>query len=442
LNLTAGTSTSSLTIPITVPSSLFSKRIRGLDVVLTFTATSAPADLLLTNLKITIPYKNNTWTVFDRIRANLDTTPASAYIQGGTNTTTCRVSPRFFISYSYITGSGENYSEAGLSPAVSTSYNIVGSNYCLKGIDASATIPALSKQGCYYAGSVGPAGTTITSTTWSFASINGAVLPFNEPTINVVITDASNATSYAGYTLTVKLEVEVDAGDVPYVIFGPNRSGVYNELEGQGPSYVADIGAVGFDTNKPNVDILSCPCEIDSTLQDRQYPKSFPADSRFICGTKKYGPSGNRELQAAYATQTYYYQNQTSRPPLLGGSQITANFFSIFDTIPHRASPNLINVVNTQSPVLQVLPSAAFISSSVTRDLGSVTVPFELNLPKLYMGLRIQFNSSVVQPVNAVLAVNNPRMYNNYQGAISAAGSVTVATTGFILNIGMQSGNC
>lgn len=442
MNLTAGASASSLTIPINVASNLFSNRIRGLDVLLTFTATAASSPLPLTNLTISIPYKNNTWVVFDQIRANLDTTPATAYVPAGTSTTTYRVSSRFWASgYTYSnSASGENYNELGLAPTVASSYTNVSSQDFLKGLDAGAAIPALSQQGCYYPASVGLTGTSLSRPTWSMTTTNNVVLPFNEPTINVVISDATNTTSYANYTLTVKLEVEVDAGDVPYVIFGPNRSGVYNELEGYGPSYVADIGIFGNDFARPNIDILNCPCEIDSTLQDRKYPKSFPADSRFFCGTRKYGPSGNRENQAAYSTETYYYQDGSSRPPLLGGSQITANFFNLFDTLPHRASTNMPDALLRQAPVLQVLPPAASISSGTIKNLvGGLSFKLNAVLP-LTLAASPSLTTTVTNPV---LSFNRPIMYNGWKTeAVSCKANTITANNALRLNIGLQSGNC
>jgi hypothetical protein len=146
-------------------------------------------------------------------------------------------------------------------------------------------------------------------------------------------------------------------------------------------------------------------------------------------------------LQAAYATQTYYYQNQTSRPPLLGGSQITANFFSIFDTIPHRASPKLIDDINTQRPVLQVLPSSAFVRSGANIYLaGSINSLMSVTTTNSQNVLRGCVGSG------AGVLTNTGTLYTAIFGSISAAAAVTntpvpASAPGLNLILSMKS-NC
>ena len=445
------------TLPITIPAASYSRRIRGLDVKLKFTATSAATPIPLSSWSVTIPYKLNTWTVLDRVKANVDFLPAvapsTAFVPAGTATTTYRVSDRFGSKSSYTyrpSGSTELYSEQGLNPTNSGSYTFSSPNYYLNGINESATVPALSKQGCYYPVSVDPSTSAVTEQQWSMRSADGVIYPFDEPTINVVIKDYSSAASYANYTLEVILEIEVDAGELPYVLFGPNRSGVFNEMPGSGPSYVADIGSFSQGVNNgvyPTVEVLSCPCEIDSSLLDRLYPKGFPADSRFICGTKKYGPSGNRELQAAHAAEEYYNPSTGAlvRKALLAGNNITANFFNIFDTIPHRALISMGDQLAIKNPKMHVLPAGAFISTSgdvlmsVSAPAGSSSVGLSSGtVMGVYRGL-----GTVSAPSTSAfqLLTNSSILYNKPLFAATTPCVSSVASSNLSEWVGMFS-NC
>lgn len=432
-----GTGTTTQIIPITVPASVYSKRIRGLDVVLTFTATSAATPIPLSSWNIKIPYKNNTWTVLGRVKANT----AQAFIAPGTAITKFRVSDRFSTAKAYFY---DTYTEVGLSPAsISSSYTL-NTNYYLNGYAASPAVPALSKQGCYYPVTVNPSTNDVTLESWSMTSANGAVYPFNEPTIDVVIEDFSGATSYAGYTIKVTLEIEVDASDVPYVIFGPSKSGVFNEIQGLGPSYAADTQSFLEDTT---ISLSSCPCEINNApntvynINTRKRRPAFPADSKFICGTRKYGPSGNRENQAAYVGETRYdpVTQAFIRDPLLRGNRVTANFFSLFDTIPHRALLSMPDTLYAKGSTLQVLGTNAFVAG------GGSTV----NLITVTPALKLNTTSSLTVGLSArsslILSTKTAVMYNKTLfGSVALRSTVTTvntASTGFRLIVNMYS-NC
>jgi hypothetical protein len=437
-----GSGPSTQTIPITIPASLYSKRIRGLDVVLTFTAVSATTPIPLSSWNIKIPYKNNTWTVLGRVKANTDTTAAPAYIPIGTAVTSFRVSDRFNTIKAYTYGT---YTEVGSNPAVATSYTL-STNYYLNGYATSPDVPALSKQGCYYPVTVDPTTSVVTQESWSMTSPSGAVYPFNEPTINVVIEDITSAASYA-YTVSVTLEVEVDASDVPYVLFGPSKSGVFNEVQGLGPSYAADpVSFQEYSGVYPSIEIQSCPCAINNlpnavyNIPLRKKRAAFPADSNFICGTKKYGPLGNRENVAAYVFQDV--SNPASpfqfiRGPLFGG-KITANFFSLFDTVPHRALLSMSDTLYAKGSTLQVLGTNAFVAVLNIWQLNAVTPALKLNTTSR---LTVGPSASSSLRLSTISAV----MYNKTLfGSASLRSTVTTvntASTGFRLIVNMYS-NC
>mgnify|MGYP003344607815 CR=1 FL=1 len=161
-------------------------------------------------------------------------------------------------------------------------------------------------------------------------------------------------------------------------MFGPSRSGVYNELPGYGPSFVADIGsfsAVASTSDGKNLAGENCPCEI-LALRYRNFAKAFPSDPSFICGTRKYGPLGNRENQAAYVTDTFFDPvTSSTRNPLLAGSKITANFFSLFDTLPHRPMGNMAERLLDSPPSLTVIPSDAVLALGTVWQLFSSPTP-------------------------------------------------------------------
>ena len=438
-----GSGPSTQTIPITIPASLYSKRIRGLDVVLTFTAVSATTPIPLSSWNIKIPYKNNTWTVLGRVKANTDTTAAPAYIPIGTAVTSFRVSDRFntIKAYTYDT-----YTEVGSNPAVAGSYTL-STNYYLKGYATSPTVPALSKQGCYYPVTVDPTTSVVTQESWSMTSPSGAVYPFNEPTINVILEDITSAASYA-YTVSVTLEVEVDASDVPYVLFGPSKSGVFNEIQGLGPSYAADpVSFREYPGTYPSIEIQSCPCAVNNlpnavyNIPMRKKRAAFPADSNFICGTKKYGPLGNRENQAAYVFDYVYNPAspfQFIRGPLFGG-KVTVNFFSLFDTVPHRALLSMPDTLYAKGSTLQVLGTTAFVSTAGNIwQLNAVTPALKLNTTS-----RLTVGPSARSSL--ILSTKTAVMYNKTLfGSVALRSTVTTvntASTGFRLIVNMYS-NC
>ena len=441
-----GSGTTTQTIPITVPASVYSKRIRGLDVVLTFTAVSAATPIPLSSWNIKIPYKNNTWTVLGRVKANLDIGGALAYIAPGTAVTTFRVSDRFSAAKAYTYGT---YTEIGSNPTVLSSYTFNTNNY-LKGYEASPAVPALSKQGCYYPVTVDPTTSVVTLESWSMTSVSGVVHPFNEPTINVVIEDVSGATSYAGYTVKVTLEIEVDASDVPYVIFGPSKSGVFNEIQGLGPSYAADTQSFLENTGTyPSISLSSCPCEINNSpnpiynFNTRKYRPAFPADSKFICGTRKYGPLGNRENQAAYASETRFNPNDPFTPvrdSLIRGNSITANFFSLFDAVPHRALLSMPDTLYAKGSTLQVLGTTAFATSGNIWQLQTFNPALAL---KLNTTSRLTVGPSARSSL--ILSTKTAVMYNKTLfGSVALRSTVTTvntASTGFRLIVNMYS-NC
>jgi len=453
LTLNSGTGFTSKTIPISIPSSAYSKRIRGLDVKIEVATSAGTVNLPMSSWDITIPYKQNEWVVFKRLKANLDTTPADAFIQASITAATFRISDRFSAASAYAyNGTYEGYTEQGLNPTNSSSYTGI-SPYFLKPINTSAAVPALDKSGCYYPVDVNPSTFAVTNQTWS---VNGttpaaAVLPFNEPIINVIIKDYTSTTNYANCSINITLEIEVDAEELPYVLYGPDKAGVWNELPGVSPSFGADISAFNqYDdafTSSKSRWFRNCPCEIDSTLWDRKYPVGYPADTRFICGTKKYGPSGNRETAAAqvlattYDTETFTIQ---LREPLLK-HKISANFFSVFDTIPHRPFLGINDAVSTLNPSMQVLRSNAFISTGSTVQLNVPSVQTSSAIAEISRQNAPFFRRLAMTTVQSTLLTNNPVLYNKtlYPSAIlcfANAGMAAGKNLGKI--VGLSSTNC
>lgn len=453
----SGAGFTSKTIPISIPSAAYSKRIRGLDVKIEVVTSAGTVNLPMSSWDITIPYKQNEWVVFKRLKANRDTTAADAFIQASTTTSTFRISDRFSPTSAYAyNGTYETYSEQGLDPTNSSSYTGT-SPYFLKPINTAATVPALDKAGCYYPVNVDPGTFFTVIPTWKVDGTTPAavVLPFNEPTINVIIKDYTSAASYANCSINITLEIEVDAEEVPYVLYGPDKAGVWNELPGISPSFGADISAFNpFDDYATGVKsrwLRNCPCELDTgnILLDRKYPVSYPADSRFICGTKKYGGSGNRETAAAQVLDTLYdpFTSLELRIPLLR-FKVSANFFSVFDTIPHRPFLNTKDQIAALNPSLQVLSSAAFIStgssislsggpvlaSGITNNISNTNSPVLRNL---------KMNAGYVA-VQGKLLTNNPVMYNKTLFAAvtcsSSAGMTASRNLGIL--VGIASTNC
>jgi hypothetical protein len=411
LTFIQGTTVSTCTVPINIPPSLFSKRLRGFDITLKFTHSDTGDDIPLSDLTFKLPYKRSTFILLNRVRAQDNF--AYLKVNGGTFVS-LKISDRFHSSkaYSYSENSQDLYSEAGLSPANLNSYTQTSSRFYIKGLDLSPTIiPALSNQGCYYPVSVDPETSSVTVESWNLASTT--VPKFDEQSVNIVIEDVTNTNhSYTGYQVTATIEAEVDASDVPYVIFGPTRSGAWNEIPGLGPSYVADIGS--FSTayaSTANIETLSCPCEAQTStvpILNRKHPKSFISDSSFVCGTKKYGPLGNRENQAAYVTETYL-----TRAPLLKYPRITANFFSIFTVVPHRPAELLNEQVYDLGVTMHSLPSDAFLITGQSINLSSTPIALKFTADNFINthAFLISLHTSTVT-TQAVFSINSPILYN------------------------------
>lgn len=460
LTFVAGTTVSTCTVPITIPAARFSKRLRGFDVTLTFSHAATGGDVPLSDLTFKLPYRRSTFVLLDRVRAGAN--PAYLRVNEGASVS-IKISDRFSPSkaYSYSDNPLDVYSEAGLNPADLSSYVQSSTNFYINGLNLAATIPALSKQGCYYPVSVNPTTFAVTESTWDLAPIT--VPKFDQATVNVVIEDITNTDhSYAGYTVTATIEAEVDASDVPYVIFGPTRSGAWNEIPGLGPSYVADIGDFRSPPQPdqpsgtyPNIESVSCPCEAQ-TIQifDRKYPKSFISDSSFVCGTKKYGPLGNRENQAAYVTEEYIQpaSPNLSRDPLLKNPRITANFFSVFTVVPHRPAESLNEQVYDLGVTMHSLPSAAFLVTGQTyflsdADIQDIGLKFNAvnpaNTYAFLVGLR---TPTVATP--AKLSINSPTLYNkaffppNINMSFNVLGRTAVTNPVLNLIVGMRSDIC
>ena len=323
-----------------------SKRIRGFDITLTF---SAPTAIIpLSSLIIKVAYKERTYIVLSRPKAGANLAKIAAGVA-----TTIRVSDRFNPTNAYSYSGTSAYDESGNDPTAVASYTFTTPNYYLNGTLTTAPV-AISKQGCYYPASVAVGTGAVTYPTWPMeTAIGGIVQPFDSD-ILVTVEDYSNiATSY-GTNLTITLDVEVDAYAVPYVLYGPARSGVFNEIQGLGPSFVTDIDSF---TSNNSIFQQSCPCEVAITPPVRLFPKSFPVDSRFICGTKKYGPAGNRENLAANVDNGDGNGLIHSEP-----GWTTANFFNIFTSMPFRPMLSMAGDVKHINAVMQVLPPAAILA--------------------------------------------------------------------------------
>ncbi len=452
----SGAGFTSKTIPISIPSSAYSKRIRGLDVKIEVVTSAGTVNLPMSSWDITIPYKQNEWVVFKRLKANLDTAAADAFIQASTTAATFRISDRFSAASAYTyNGTYEIYAEQGLNPTNSSSYTGT-SPYFLRPINTSAAVPALDKSGCYYPVDVNPSTFAVTNQTWSVngTTLAATVLPFNEPTINVIIKDYTSAASYANCSINITLEIEVDAEELPYVLYGPGKAGVWNELPGVSPSFGADISVFyPYDDSFSGLKsrwFRNCPCEIDSTLWERKYPVGYPADTRFICGTKKYGPSGNRETAAAQVLDTTYDTVNffELRIPLLK-FKVSANFFSVFDTIPHRPFLGINDAISTLNPSMQVLRSNAFISAGSATQLSVPSIQTfstitEVSSPNAPFLRRLPMASGYIA-VQSKLLTNSAVLYNKtlYPSAIlcsANAGMAAGKNLGRI--IGLTSINC
>lgn len=446
----SGSGYTTKTIPITVPAAKYSKRIRGLDVRISVVTSSGTINLPLSSWVVKIPYKYNTWTVFSKLKANLDTTSATAVLAASTTAATYRFSDRFHPSVAYTYGSTDTYDEVGINPTVAAAYSGSAAPYALRPIDTAAAVPALSKQGCYYPVSVG-AGDVVTPNVWNTTSPTTAevVLPFDVPTINVVIEDYTGATSYANCSINVTLEIEVDDGELPYILYGSNTPGVWNELPGRGPSYGADITAFNATDDTGTADnaksrwLLNCPCVIDPVLLIRKHPVGFLASSAFICGTKKYGPFGNRETAAAQVFDDIFdpYDFGELRKAKLR-DRVTANFFSVFTVIPHRPFLGIRDQINTLNPSLQALPPAAFINPVIELPASTLTASSAVEqIPQdkvlLYIGLEIPSNN-----VQSILLTVPAGMLSKGLYADTINATLNSGLTNIEVTVALSSTNC
>ena len=414
-----------------------SGRIRGMTATLKFTSSSATAtELTLSNLTFRLSYKGRTYVMLGRVKANTNT----AYLSVSSSTpVTVKVSHDLSPSKAYSLGA---YSEAGLSPSsIPNSYTFESSKYYLKGIASAATIPALSKQGCYYPQSVNPATSAATEEVWAFSGTIVPFLPLDEA-FQFEIVDSTGAT-YSGSPVSVEcvIEIEVDALQVPYVVFGPSKAGVWNEDEELGPSYQADVNS--YNASDPislQVFTSSCPCELSQQVGsgppvlDRLDVKSYPPDSRFICGTKKYGPSGNLEVYASRALTDYAQPvfPFTFRDALLKFPKISANFTTIFNTIPddHRSTGSLGEQLADVGATLFTLPATAFI------QVGQI-----INIEAALSAAALTVNSAKFMidmhgGASAVLSINNALLYNKVLfGSVTASCVCGPANLGLILSL-------
>jgi len=437
------TTSNAKTFNFVVPTTKFANRIRGLDVRLTFTASAANADTVpvnFNNWQVNIQYQQNNWLV----AYLLQRTAGAATLIKGTNlhdptvtTSTFVFSDRFNpnTAYTYI-GTKETYTEAGLMPVPVGSLPVdtaaYSGNFLYPIPPTSTTITAAnSRTGCY------PACSTIITTTtnsifntWSYrdASTAAALLKFNQTPITVVITDgtAPSPPNYVNLTLDVELVVEVDDGPYPMVVYGRRKAGIWTGAGVDGPSYQADYFAfTGVSTNASDLQLeKSCPCLLDSTLDDfnlgtsglagRQQPVSYPADSRFICGTRKYGPSGNPEIVANILNVLPTFE-PIGNPAIKILGDLTANFKSVFSLVRNRPILNDIVTGTMLAPTLYSFPPAAFIINTAIIDLGAPTAPpiipakLATNSLPTYLGLKFEMLRFPGQP-NGTLLTTTPNL--------------------------------
>jgi len=446
LNFTGG---ASKTFTFTIPAAKFSNRIRGVDVRMTFTCTGAAnADIPvnLANWNVTIPYKNTQWIVlgnFQRWNGSAATpvTVRGTNIHDGTTLTSTYVfSDRYRpdLAYSYLGNSFDAYSEAG---PVLSNISVNGSPYTLNpaafsGNQLYPIIPtatsitnANQSLGCYAPYSYD---STIRATvnTWNYTDTStpaNTFLQFNEPTITLQITNSGATTNYTNLTLSVELVVEVADENYPLVIYGRKRAGVWRESFGEGPTYQADY----FQFNANPLDVQrSCPCLLDSTLNEewvagRAKAVSFPLDSNFICGTKKYGPSGNPEIAANKLTipvqeGSFPYGSDTNK--ILG--PVISNFKAVFSKLMNRPLIDNIPEKLIPGPTLYALPQSAFIATSSTINLSSAIASMRLseNNPNSNVKRILSTTNIVVSAYCAAQATN-----------ITVGGFVTMPVMPFML---------
>lgn len=371
----------------TIPSVNFSNRIRGLDVKITFsnsTAGQAPTVLDLGDFKITIPYKNTKWEVLGNIKKSSSVAatinmPLNLHSQVAGSSSSLIISDRFNPNLAHTFTSGvEAYSEAGLTPVAlggtaadqSAYYNNTAALWPLLP-DAVTETTTNKKTGCL------PPCSTVAGVsslnTWSYYDypVTGTVpLKFDESTISVTIQNTGSTVYTNIGAITVELTFELDDGPYPMVIYGGTKAGIWTGYGSNGPSYQADYYNFNINdpaTNKPLEQ--SCPCLLDATLDDnltlagRRRRVSFGKDSSFICGTKKYGPSGNPELMANAITANLGYITSSANKKIHGPT--TTNFNAVFSRIVNRPVIADLNSLDRSDPNLFVFAPINYISTPV-----------------------------------------------------------------------------
>jgi hypothetical protein len=404
------------------------------DVIIELKAT---ADLPVMNVSgwtVTIPYKGNTWTILGTPKSI--NTPSSVSnlhlatthpVGTGNFTSIYRFSDRFNRfsgpnkAYSYGTeGSVDFYHEGGACPSDMSDGNTYrsASTYLSGGLVTLYPIVANAQhyvlKGNCIPYSTGTGAATSTPAYWNFTDPADSSIPLSldQGTINLII--QGGTTNYSNRTIKVTLEIEVDDGNYPLVIYGNKRSGVWNEgIPGFGPSYTADYTTAFSSTYETSlIDTLenaSCPCEQNTTTNafgvGGRYAKvSFPKDPLFVCGTKKYGPSGNPETIASSTIPTATFQFNTELATSIKNYPVS-NFTSIFSRTLHR--PFTSNFSLTKNPTLLAFPPAAFISGTNTIELANatttrVTVVSGLNIPS-FEGSTIK---TIVGPLSVIAKQN------------------------------------
>lgn len=421
LNFTAG---ATKTYTFNIPSSKFSNRIRGVDVRMTFTCTGAAnsdVPVNLANWNVTIPYKNTEWKVLGNFQKWDGTAATPATVRGTNIHNTAVLSSTYVFSdryrpdlaYSYSGNSFDAYSEAG--PIIST-VSIGGLPYTINLAafsgdqlypiipTATAVTAANQSLGCYAPYSYDGTNRAAVNN-WSYTDTStpaNTFLQFNEPTITLQVTNSGATTNYTNLTLSVELVVEVADGDYPLVVYGRKRAGVWKSSFGDGPAYQADYFA--FNTNTLDVQ-KSCPCLLDNTLNGdafiagRAKAVSFPLDKNFICGTKKYGPSGNPEIAANKLTIPSWqagYPSGSDANKILG--PVIGNFKAVFSKLMNRPLVDNIPEKLSPAPTLYALPQSAFVVSGPT--------PAPLTSGAAIMGLSV--NHPGTPTVNRRIAAPTP----------------------------------
>jgi hypothetical protein len=449
-----------LTIPITIPTTAQSPRIRGLDIVLELKATADLPPMDVSGWTIAASYKGNTWTLLGTPKSintpssisNLHLATTNPY--SGTFTCSYRFSDRFNglsgtnKAYSYTGVAGDSYTEAGLAPSDMSDGNTYkpAATYNTPGVVTlspinTTTVNHYSLKGSYIPFTTATGATTSTPNYWNYGDPADPTLPISldSGTINLVI--SGGTTNFSNRTVKVTLEIEVDDGDYPMVIYGNKRSGVWNEITpGFGPSYTADyttaFNAIGYDGSAIDArETASCPCE-QNTTDGRLARVSFPRDSSFICGTRKYGPSGNPE---AVASQSVISESGSPNIDLATAVKRypVANFTAVFSRILHR--PFTTNFDLTSKPTLFAFPPTAFISGTREVILADVANPANSVCKLAANAAVLNVNKPLAAPiVVAKLNLPNANIYDllSSSSTIACQASLSQPKLSLRLNLG------